>query len=222
VRAFFMTSIPDERVATLWEYEFTDPHDYESIRLISNSAFRIVEDPWTFDSFANISAVGRSSIIPQADDINKLLEFPFRVSEGTSNAKDIADHFGFDRRQSSYYREATEALGLVVLRHKTYEVTDKGKEYLRLPPDRRNQLFLRLVLELPIMNQVFLHVVQAGPQGVALGDIARIIKARSHLTGSTLGRRAQTVMAWYRWIETSLGLVHVYKGRIRLRDRSFF
>jgi len=158
----------------------------------------------------------------QANDINKVLEFPFRVAEGLNNSRAIAAHFGFDKRQSSYYRDAAETLGAVVLRKGTYELTDRGREYIRLPPDQRNQYFLRLVLELPIMHEVFLRVVQAGRGGLGKDEIAELIGELTRLTRSTRSRRAETVIAWYRWIEQALGIVRVHRNRIYVRGLEWF
>jgi len=164
----------------------------------------------------------KSKVVPQADDINKVLEFPFKVAEGLDNAKAIAAYFAFDKRQSSYYREATEAIGLVTLRDGRYELTDRGREYVRLPPEKRNQYFLRLVLELPIMHETLLEVLQAGRKGLGLAEIAAIIRGRSHLTGSVPRRRAQTVLAWFRWVERSLGIVRVHRSRIYMHGAEWF
>lgn len=223
VRTFFMTSKPAERIFSLWEYEFTDVNDYESIQRKRSKSFMVMERPFEPESFAEVSpAKEHARVIPQADDITKVLEFPFRVAEGLTNSKAIAIYFRFDRRQSSYYREAAEALGLVRLRGNEYELTEIGREYVGLPPDKRNQLFVRLVLELPVMNHVFLLVLQSSRQGVGLAEIADAIRERSHLTGSTPRRRAQTVLAWFRWIEQALGIVRVHRDRIYPSGTAWF
>ncbi|MGB7955541.1 MAG: hypothetical protein WCF23_16310 [Candidatus Nitrosopolaris sp.] len=37
------------------------------------------------------------------------------------------------------------------------------------------------------------------------------------MTGSTLGRRAQTIVSWFKWIRNNLGLVEVNNnGEIRI------
>jgi hypothetical protein len=42
--------------------------------------------------------------------------------------------------------------------------------------------------------------------------IVDLLKKNSHLTGSTLGRRAQTIITWFRWIRNNLGIVEVNKN----------
>src|SRR5438132_823337 len=52
-------------------------------------------------------------IPPQADAVHKIIQLPFRVMEGFDTAEKMAIAFGFHKRQSSYYRAASEELGLV-------------------------------------------------------------------------------------------------------------
>jgi hypothetical protein len=67
--------------------------------------------------------------IPQADDVNKISEFPLRVSEGYDTADKIKHAFGFVNRQSSYYRHASEILGLVSRdKRSRYKLTSIGED----------------------------------------------------------------------------------------------
>jgi len=44
-----------------------------------------------------------------------------------------------------------------------------------------------------------------------------LLKKKSPLTGSTLGRRAQTIISWFKWIRNNLGIVEVNdNGEIRI------
>jgi hypothetical protein len=48
-------------------------------------------------------------------------------------------------------------------------------------------------------------------------EIIQLLKKKSHLTGSTLERRARTIRSWFRWIRNNLGLVEVdASGNIRI------
>jgi hypothetical protein len=38
-------------------------------------------------------------------------------------------------------------------------------------------------------------------------DIMKLLRKKSHLTGSTLERCARTVRIWFKWIRNNLGLV---------------
>jgi hypothetical protein len=156
--------------------------------------------------------------IPQADDVNKISEFPLRVSEGYDTADKIKHAFGFVNRQSSYYRHASEILGLVSRDKRwRYKLTDKGEEYLHLSSQQKSRYLCKLLLEFPIVNQVFLDISIDASKVIGRQHIVELLKKNSHLTGSTLRRRAQTIISWFKWIRNNLGLVEVNdNGEIRI------
>ena len=99
----------------------------------------------------NVRPLKNKKEIPQADDVNKISEFPLRVSEGYDTADKIKHEFGFVNRQSSYYRHASEILGLVSRDKRwRYKLTDIGEEYLRLSSQQKSRYLCKLLLEFPI------------------------------------------------------------------------
>ena len=215
VRVFFLAALIDERTTCLWEYSFDDPEDYESIHLDRAEAFRIVEHPLNIESFLDVPVT--TTIIPQANSIAKILEFPFAVSEGKRDAYSLAGHYDFDVRQSYYYGETLRALGLVSLSGGTFELTTSGEKYIHLPPLERNKYFLRLLLGLPIINEIFVAAIRSRTRGVGVNEIADIIRRNSDLGGSTPLRRARGLLSWYRWVERTLGIVKLRDRRLYLR-----
>jgi hypothetical protein len=110
-------------------------------------AFRInLETPITIDQIKP-KGVSCKEVIPQANDLDKIIEFVFRVSEGINNYQAIANHFAFDHRQSSYYREATEALGLITVQDGIYELTEVGKQFVRLNTECRSIFLTELLMD---------------------------------------------------------------------------
>src|SRR5919197_6331619 len=81
----------------------------------------------------------------------------------------------------------------------------------------------RLLLEFPIMNEIFLDISSDRDRYVTKQHIIDLLKKKSDLTGSTLERRARTIRSWFRWIRNNLGIVEVDRyGRIRIsRQLSF-
>jgi hypothetical protein len=163
-------------------------------------------------------------VIPQADDVNKIIQFPLKVYEGYNTSGKMESVFDFTNRQSSYYRHASEILGLVESndRHR-YKLTHKGEEYFKLPTEKRSNFICRLLLEFPIMNEIFLDISSDRDKSITKQDIIDLLKKKSDLTGSTLERRARTITSWFRWIRNNLGIVEVDRyGRIRIsRQMSF-
>ena len=117
--------------------------------------------------------------------------------------------FGFVKRQSSYYRQAAELLGLVVLDKNKYKLTLKGEEFLKLSAEKKSNYVCKLLLEFPIMNEIFIQISIDKNKIISRNDIIELLKKKSHITGSTLKRRTQTIVSWFKWIRNNLGLVEV-------------
>ena len=124
--------------------------------------------------------------------------------------------------RSLYYRHASEILGLVSRdQNGRYKLTNRGVEYLRLSSQRKSQYLCKLLLEFPIVNQVFLDISIEPGKVIKRQHIVDLLKKNSRLTGSTLGRRAQTIISWLKWIRNNLGIVEVNKnGDIRISTRT--
>ena len=151
------------------------------------------------------------------DDVNKIIQFPLRVFEGYDTSQKMIDAFGFVKRQSSYYRQAAEILGLVAQDKNRYKLTDRGEEYLRLPIEKKSSFVCKLLLEFPLINNMFIGISTDKNKVISKQQIIGLLKKKSHLSGSTLDRRPQTIISWFKWIRNNLGIVEVDKnGNIRI------
>lgn len=202
---------PAEQVYHFWLYRFTDPHDYCSVELVRQQSYRISQRvaPLLAAEELPVMKQDPGMIIPQADDVRKLLELPFKIAEGMASSAELASYFEFDRRQSRYYRQAVEALGLLTVQNEQYRLSELGEQYVRLDVPRRNEFFARLMLKLPVMHEIFTALMLHPQQRLNRDEIASIIQRHSTLSGNTLHRRAATVLAWFRWMQRSLGVVRV-------------
>jgi uncharacterized protein DUF6997 len=227
VRNFFvcMGEVGDKKVYLFWEYKF-DPYDrFESIKLVQCKTYQIqISNNVPVTVYQNVTPENSKRDIPQADDVNKIIEFPLRVFEGYDTAEKIKRQFGFVNRQSSYYRQASEILGLVSKdKGWRYILTDRGKEFLRPPSQQKFQYFCKFLLEFPIINEIFLDVSTDPRKVITKQHIIELLKKYSHVTGSTLGRRAQTIISWFKWIRNNLGIVEVnHNGDIRIARQTIF
>lgn len=209
VRNFFFCFIPNGRYYIFWEYRFDEYDDFISIRLLRYKVYHIVVSKTVpVREYQNIIPTPRLIDIPQADDINKIMLFPFMVSEGFDTARKMVEAFAFDIRQSSYYRQAAELLGLVTKEKGRYKITPKGESLTELSSKDKPNYMCRLLLEFPVLNEIYLGVT-AENKKYAREDITNLLRLKSHITGDTLRRRTQTVIAWFRWIKNNIGLVDV-------------
>jgi hypothetical protein len=213
VRNFFFCFDPSQQRYLLWEYEFNPQSSLESIHLIQSKQYKVkVADVVSVREYQNVRPTPMKLNIPQADDVNKILQFPFRVFEGYDTSEKMIKAFGFVQRQSSYYRQAAEILGLVRLeRNDKYKLTDIGEQYLKLSEMDKANFICKLLLEFPVMHEIFLQISIDPTKTFNKQDIADLLRQKSHLTGSTLGRRAQTIISWFKWIRNNLGIVDVKK-----------
>ena len=210
VRNFFFYLIPNEKIYLFWEYIF-DPFDqFNSIKLINLKKYKIkLSNPLSVKNYQKIKPTDNKLNIPQADDINKIIQFPLRVFEGYNTSEKMINAFGFVKRQSSYYRHACELLGLVVLDKNNYRLTQRGEEFLKLPAEKKSNYVCKLLLEFRIMNEIFMQISIDRNKTISKIDIIELLKNKSHITGSTLKRRTQTIVAWFKWIRNNVGLVEV-------------
>ena len=218
IRNFFFYLIPNEKKYLFWEYRF-DPYDeFNSIKLVDSRKYRIkLSNPISAKIYQKIQPIYNRMNIPQADDINKIIEFPLRVFEGYDTSAKMINAFGFVKRQSSYYRQASELLGLVILDNNKYKLTQKGEEFLKLSSEQKSNFVCKLLLEFPIINEIFLQISIDKTKVFTRNDIIELLKKKSHITGSTLKRRAQTIVSWFKWIRNNVGLVEVdYYGNISI------
>jgi hypothetical protein len=215
VRNLFFCFEPVHRQYYFWEYQFNPHTSFEAIQLVKAEKYEVkVANSVTLREYRDVKPA-KKMVPPQADSVDKILEFPFRVSEGYDTSEKITKAFGFVQRQSSYYRQAAELLGLVQLTNKRYKLTALGEKYVQLPPQERNHYACRLLLEFPIMNEIFLWLLIEREKKITKQEIVSVIKKNSQLTGSTLTRRAQTILSWFKWIRNNIGIVEVdSKGEI--------
>ena len=140
--------------------------------------------------------------VPQADSFWRVAELPLLVAQGINTSSKMAKHYKFDPRQSSYYREAAEFLGLV-RREKNfdYALTDLGNEYVNLPADERRQLLAGLLAHFPPMRAALELSAKTGDEGIGKRKIAELIKRNSNISSTTPTRRASTILAWLHWLQ---------------------
>jgi hypothetical protein len=221
VRNFFfcLKKEGEKKSYLFWEYEFHAYDSFDPIKLVQFKLYQVkTAERVSVKEYQNVRPLKDKKEIPQADDVNKISEFPLRVSEGYDTADKIKQAFGFVNRQSSYYRQASEILGLVSRdKRSTYKLTNRGEEYLCLSSQQKSRYLCKLLLEFPIINELFLDISIDPSKIIGRQHIIGMLKKRSYLTGSTLGRRAQTIISWFKWIRNNLGIVEVNdKGEIRI------
>ncbi len=212
IRNFFFCFDPDHKTYLFWEYRFKSYKDFESIELVKCSRYKIELSEIISAKDYRMIKPTIGSDIPQANDVNKIIQFPYRVFDGYDTSRKMTDAFCFVERQSSYYRHAAEILDLVTSSQNKYRITAIGEKLLSLPAEQKSMFVCKLLLGFAIMNEIFLQISVDHNKVMTKQDIIKILRNRSQLTGDTLGRRAQTILAWFRWIRNNLGMVEIERN----------
>jgi hypothetical protein len=206
VRSFFFCFKPKDNSYLFWEYEFDPYNSFSSIKLIQCKQYQVkVTKALSIKQFAEVS-VRKGVDIPQADDIDKIVQFAVKVFEGFDTKDKIRAAFGglLVARQINYYRQAAEILGLIRKYGDNYEPTDISKDYLNLLAEKKSNFICKLLLQFPLMNEIFIDVSSDKNKVVSKQEIIGLLRKKSDLTGDTLFRRARTIVSWFRWLQTNL------------------
>ncbi len=214
VSPIFFTYDQGQETYNFWKYRFEDPTDYNSISLIGCDSYLIREENTVqLSDIAdqNLIIGAQKNIIPQANDLDKVQRLIYLVSQGVTSAIEIAKSFDFAPRQSSYYREAAEALGFVSFNGREYSLTDAGQLLVSLDTEHRNILFAKAVNEFELFKQCISILQSKG--SLSRHDIESIITINSTLSGSTIPRRAASIESWLKWVASKTGTFSFEAGR---------
>lgn len=209
----------------LYEYAFLELADPLSVYLTRCTTYRIapaarlsIYEHRLIDAHFET----RNQLVPQADDLNKVYEMLTLIDAGLIRAEEIADYFVFDKRQSSYYREAAEYLGLISpFQRGMYTLTDLGVKLLSEPPEAKTLMLAKVVIN----SWIFAELIRrAGRNGLFTdADIDAMIASvkntdgSQRYTGTRVGRRRRTIISWLRWLARELGCFAVSGSGYTLR-----
>lgn len=212
----------DNLTYKLFEYEFEDLEDFNSIRYVRGASYTFEDDSITMD---DISLVWRETTVlyddhehvidgnppfPQADRIDRiftLMEFLSTRPEGAT-AGDMAEHMEVVERQALYYPAAGAYLGVfdrAYDRERHRKVTTLSAAGTALLRKNRRGRLLDIVAAM-FRHEVFHRLYRDAVECGELPSLRRIMDVMDELhvlddnKDSTHYRRAQTVGAWLRWI----------------------
>jgi hypothetical protein len=221
---FCSLEIADNRLYQFWEYKFTDNGQYQSLRFKRGESFLVEPEKnnLTVEELLRAHAADRvrSQLwdVPQADSFWRVAEIPLLVAQGINTSDKVAKHYQFASRQSSYYRQAAEFLGLVRQEKDfSYALTDLGGEYVSLPADERRQLLAGLLVHFQPMRAALELSAKRGAHGIGKKDIAALLERHSKITSSTPARRASTILAWLDWLRQATGAVQTSELGFKIR-----
>lgn len=209
----FLSYSNSSSVFSLYVFRFNDAVLYNSIELIGLRKFQIVPSDIEVDDI--VAALGRAKIkseptgipFPQADSFERVIDLLTQLygAQWTLPQDYITGNYAFDLRQTQYYTNAGRYLGLVERGYSKergvfYALTKRGINIMSRPPQARNLALVECLLEHKVFWQT-LNLYFARAERPTVTQVGGIMKAaKLSLDGTTIGRRAQTVLSWIDWI----------------------
>lgn len=206
---------------TFREFEFTEEAVFNSVQQIRCCVYALTRPvALRVDDLLDTRLETPSQVVPQADDLNKIFELLTVINSGQNTVETISDYFIFDRRQSNYYGEAAEYLGLITRRRGVFDLTERGFIFVQTPPTAQQRLMAQLIVN----SWVFRQLVRRArhKRYFTAQDVDEVIASatrdgeRQHYTSSTIQRRRQTIWAWARWLAEQMKCFEIDVDRVKL------
>ncbi|MBQ3000380.1 MAG: transcriptional regulator [Oscillospiraceae bacterium] len=199
----------------LYQYDFEDPHNYNSLKLVKQKNYIIATEICLADIenlVRSVPLVQEPEIpFPQADRMSRIVNLIELLSERPMTKQDITSKYAFDERQTNYYTDAGRYLGLIDKAYDEdgnvlFQLSACGHRIMGLEYKERQLSLVTQILMHKVFNETLKLHLQYGEMPPKQ-TIIQIMK-RSNLYGvdadSTYLRRSSTVIGWVNWI---LGII---------------
>ena len=195
----------------LYEYQFEDPQNYNSLRLIKQKNYRIATGICVSDIekiFMTIPLQPEPPIsFPQANNMLRIINLAELLHEKPMTRQEITTQYAFDERQTNYYTDAGRYLGLIEKGRDennriAFRLSKLGHSLMGLTYKERQLGIVAQILK----HQVFRDTLKLCWQCGQMPDtqtVVRIMKQSNlyHVEAdSTFVRRSSTIIGWLHWI----------------------
>ena len=201
----------------LFEYEFQEPSNYSSLRLVNRASYTFEDSRVTaselWELYSSTTVLyddnQENSTVPfiQADRFDRVISLMERLQREPDGLGtiEIADYLGTVPRQGFYYVSAGKYLGLFQQgpRRGLTVLTEEGSSILRKNYRDRQLSFARLMFQHKIFHYFFGKAFASGQLPSKREIIQKMIELNvcgPNSTISMLPRRASSVLGWLRWL----------------------
>lgn len=210
VRSIFL--VYSNGLFTLYEYEFLEWNNYNSLKLVKKKNYSIEEKNIEMMDIKNILykkvEIVKESVdvsFPQANDFLRIINMCELLVEKSLSRDEITIEYAFDIRQTNYYTDAGIYLGLIEKKKDErgilYSLTSCGEKIMKLSYKKRQLAFCSLILSHKVFNDALKSFLKKSD--INIKEIVEIMK-KANLnrigTERTYARRASTIKAWLEWI----------------------
>lgn len=205
---------------TLYEYEFADVDDFNSIQLLNSASYTFEDDSITADDIMRIWHETQpiyddsehkiaETPFPQADKIERvfgLMEFLLDMPDGATTSE-VAEYMGTVERQAAYYPAAGVYLGVFDRKRNNVRLSPQG--YVLIRKNRQGRLLemVKLMFRHEIFHRLYRDAVfkycDVPPRDAvmrAMDELHVLCDRDADPNPQTLNRRALTVRSWLKWI----------------------
>lgn len=199
----------------LYQYEFDDPQNYNSLKLVKQKNYVIATEISLSDIenlLITVPLVAEPKIsFPQADRMSRIVNLIELLNEKPMTKQDITSKYAFDERQTNYYTDAGRYLGLIEKGHDEngnilFQLSTRGRHILGLEYKERQLAIVTQILAHKVFNETLKLHLQYGemPDKQTIIRIMKEANLYNIEADSTYLRRSSTVVGWINWI---LGIV---------------
>ena len=197
-------------VFNLYQYQFDDPMNYNSLRLIKQKNYIIATEISLSDIENILRTVPQESepdiSFPQANSMSRIINLIELLNEKPMTKQDITSQYAFDERQTNYYTDAGRYLGLVEkVRNKEeiwFMLSQLGRYVMNLGYKERQLAIVTQILKHKVFRETLKLHLQSGEMP-DIQTVVRIMKEANlyHVEAdSTYIRRSSTIVGWINWI----------------------
>ena len=115
-----------------------------------------------------------SDQIPQADMLKDIVKTIDGVSNGARTFSEIARVINKVDRQGRYYRKAAEILGFIENSNNVSNLTDAGKEFIRLSDNEKSNALIKAILSTQIFQRM-IPFLETHPEGVSSSALIQFL-----------------------------------------------
>lgn len=202
-------------VFNMYQYQFEDPRNYNSLRLVKQKNYMIATEISLSDIenlLENIPMVQEPSIsFPQADRMSRIVNLIELLNEKPMTKQDITSEYAFDERQTNYYTDAGRYLELIDKGRDEdgnilFQLSARGHHIMGLAYKERQLTIAAQILKHSVFRETLKLHLQCGemPDNQTIVQIMKRSNLYHVEADSTYLRRSSTVIGWVNWI---LGIV---------------
>jgi hypothetical protein len=136
--------------------------------------------------------------VPQANTVDLVVDLIALLHQGMDGKEALARELGIDPREVEYYKQAARILGFIRGPIDEPMLTDRARELMEtVRLAQRHAIIVHAIEE----TEVFRRLLAAyRREELSKNTVIEFLKTNTALTGTTVGRRADTILAWLKFI----------------------